>query len=35
MMSWKMLTGALVLAGLLGGMKYLFDRIEKNKRPKN
>lgn len=33
-MSWKTLTGALVLVGLLGGMKYLFDRAEKKKRPK-
>jgi hypothetical protein len=33
-MSWKTLTGAVILAGLLGGMKYLFDRVEKNTRPK-
>ena len=34
-MSWKTLTGVVVLAGLLGGMKYLFDRAEKKKPPKN
>jgi hypothetical protein len=33
-MSWKTLTGVVVLVGLLGGMKYLFDRVEKDKRPK-
>jgi len=34
-MSWRAVTGAVVLVGLLGGIKYLFDRVEKNKRPKN
>lgn len=34
-MSWKTLTGVMMLIGLLGGMKYLFDRAEKNKRPKD
>jgi hypothetical protein len=34
-MSWKMLAGVVILVSLLGGMKYLFDRAEKNKRPKN
>jgi hypothetical protein len=33
-MLWKMLAALLVSALLIGGMKYLFDRIEKNKKTK-
>jgi hypothetical protein len=34
MISWKALGAALLFVGLLGGIKYLFDLIEKNRRPK-
>jgi len=34
MISWKALGAALLFAGLLGAIKYLFDLIEKNKWPK-
>jgi len=34
MFSWKALGAALVIAGLLGGIKYLFDRVEKDGKPK-
>ena len=34
-MSWKMWTGAVILVTLLGGLKYLFDRAENKRRPKN
>jgi hypothetical protein len=34
MISWKALGAALLLVGLVGGVKYLFDRAEKNRRHK-
>ncbi len=34
MKSWKTLGAALLLGGLLGGLKLLFDLVEKNKRPR-
>ena len=35
MFSWRVLIAALVIAALLGGIKYLFDRVEKRRKPKN
>ncbi len=34
MISWKALGLALLVGGLLGGIKLLFDFVEKNKGPK-
>lgn len=34
MISWKALGVALLFVGLLGGIKVLFDLVEKNRRPK-
>ncbi len=34
MISWKTLGVALLFVGLLGGIKLLFDLVEKNRRPK-
>ena len=34
MISWKVLGAALTFVGLLSGIKYLFDLVEKNRRPK-
>ena len=34
MISWKGLGAALLFIGVLGGIKYLFDLVEKEKRPK-
>jgi hypothetical protein len=34
MISKKGLGAALFIAGLLGGIKYLFDLVEKSRRPK-
>jgi len=34
MFAWKALGIALLLVGLLGGIKLLFDLVEKNRRPK-
>jgi len=34
MISWKGLGAALLFIGELGGIKYLFDLVEKEKRPK-
>ncbi len=34
MISWKALAAALFFVGFLGGIKYLFDLVEKNVRPK-
>lgn len=31
----KRMWGAAVLIALLGGIKYLFDLVEKSRRPKN
>ena len=33
-MTWKTVTGVMVLLALLGGMKYLFDQAEKKPPPK-
>jgi hypothetical protein len=33
MTSWKALGIALLLVGLLGGIKLLFDLVERNRRP--
>jgi hypothetical protein len=33
MISWKALGAAVLFVGLLGGIKYLFDLVEKNRRP--
>jgi hypothetical protein len=30
LLSWKLLGAVLLIVGLLGGIKYLFDMIEKN-----
>jgi hypothetical protein len=34
MFSWKGLSAALLFLGVLGGIKYLFDLVEKNRRAK-
>lgn len=34
MISWKALGAAVLLVGVLGSIKCLFDRVEKKKRPK-
>jgi hypothetical protein len=34
MISWKALGAVLFFVGLLGGIKFLFDLIEKNRGPK-
>jgi hypothetical protein len=34
MISWKALGAVLLIFGLLGGIGYLFDLVEKNRRPK-
>jgi hypothetical protein len=34
MISWKALGVALLFVGVLGGIKLLFDLVEKNRRPK-
>jgi hypothetical protein len=34
MITWKGLGAALLFIGVLGGIKYLFDLVEKNRRPK-
>lgn len=34
MISWKALGAALLFVGLLGGIKYLFDLVENNRRSK-
>ncbi len=34
MISWKVLGATLIFVRLLGGIKYLFDLVEKNRRPK-
>jgi hypothetical protein len=34
MTSWKVLVVVVVLVALIGGMKLLFDMVEKNKGPK-
>jgi hypothetical protein len=31
LLSWKLLGAVLLIVGLLGGIKYLFDMIEKNR----
>jgi|GEM_PF-7127705 hypothetical protein len=33
MISWKALGVVLLFGGLLGGIKLLFDRVEKKRRP--
>jgi hypothetical protein len=35
MISWKGLGAALIFVGLLGGIKYLFDVVEKGTRHKD
>jgi hypothetical protein len=35
MISWKALGVALLLVGVLGGIKLLFDLVEKNGGPKD
>jgi hypothetical protein len=34
MISWKALAVALLFVGLLGGIKLLFDLVERNRRPR-
>ena len=34
MIARKVLGAALIFAGLMGAIKYLFDLVEKNTRPK-
>jgi len=34
MISRKIFGAALILAGVIGAIKYLFDLVEKNTRPK-
>jgi len=34
LISWKALGAALLLVGVLGGIKYLFDTVEKTGPPK-
>jgi len=34
MISWKAFGAALLIGVLLGAIKYLFDVVEKNKRPR-
>jgi hypothetical protein len=33
--TWKVLGAALLVAALLGGIKYLFDVVERKHRPKD
>jgi hypothetical protein len=35
MFPWKVLVAALLIAALLGGIKYVFDRAEKGQKPKD
>jgi len=35
MISWKGLGAALLFVGVLGGIKYLFDLVEKKPPPKD
>ena len=34
MFSWKVLVAVLLIAVLLGGIKYVFDRVEKGQKPR-
>jgi hypothetical protein len=34
MIAWKALGVVLLFVGVLGGIKFLFDLVEKNRRPK-
>lgn len=35
MFTWRVLSAVLLFAVVLGGIKYLFDKAERDRRPKN